>query len=108
MLSIIWRDLSKVKFTLLAPFASIVIAVLILSTPLTGLANDHNKRSKQNGGQASQFQSIDDATSYVREQHPGAKIVKVVRKKQADGSHVALFRILTADGRMKKISVSVD
>jgi len=59
-------------------------------------------------GQVSQFQSVDEATGYILSQHPGARIVKVVRKKRADGSHVAQFRILTSDGRMKKINVNID
>ncbi len=97
--------------------SALVLAVCLSSGPSTAYAQqslNQKQNLRDNAGTSkrkeapAQFRSIDQATSYIQGQHPGAKILKVVQRQRDDGSNVAKFRILTADGRMKNVSVTVD
>ena len=97
--------------------ASVVaLALLVASGDLLadnhlsqGLVDDRSTTRGTSGTQGrSRTMSLDEATSIVQAKHPGSRIVKVVRKKGADGRQLAKFRILTDDGRMKNITLPLN
>lgn len=109
----IMNNVRKIR-TGLQPALVLSIVMTISHMPLAH-ADEKTRKNQQQGSASSrsndakaQFGSVDEATAYIHREHPGAKIVKVVRGQRDDGVNVARFRILTADGRMKNISLTVE